>query len=351
MSFKDVISQNYVTNSFKNAVLKKHISHAYIFTGQKGIGKSLFAKEFAKYLFCKNKKDDSCDVCSNCGRIDNNKHPDVHWIATDKKDKFIKIENIREIQRLVKLSPVESENKAFIIKEADRMNEESSNCLLKTLEEPTPNTIIILIANSLTPVKETIKSRCQIIRFSPIPAHIIKKHLMEKFNADTTEVEWASRFCCGSLGSAISLINENFYETNDYIINRFSELKLEDNLNLANEFIESYLSSSNSLEEKRQTLKSIFNCMLQYYRDLLLFKFIKSDGIGEKYLFLFNAGREDSLQTQSNQLTQEQIINIIDEILLSIKYIDYNLNINLLVENIITRIAALKSGNTVELPS
>lgn len=343
MILKKVLSQDHIINAFRNAVLKNHLSHAYIFTGQKGVGKSLFAREFSKYLFCKDKKTDSCGVCRNCGRIDNNNHPDIHWTALGEKDKFIKIEYIREIQHFVKLSPVESENKLFIIKQADRMTEEASNCLLKTLEEPTPSTIIILIADSMTPIKDTIRSRCQIVRFSSIPTHVIKEQLIEKFDADINEVEWISRFCCGSLGTAIDLMKDNFYETNNHIVDRISELKLKDNLNFTDEFIESYLSKDETLEEKRQTLKSIFNCILQYYRDILIFKIKKSHAAYSKDLPLFNIGREDTLQTQSRRLTREQIINMIDEILLAIKYIDYNLNINMLVENIMTKIAILKS--------
>ena len=339
MSFKDILSQNHIVDPFKKAISSDHLSHAYIFTGQKGIGKTLFTKEFSKALFCKINKEDSCDICHNCIRIDNNDHPDIHWIVLDKKDKFIKIENIRDLQYFAKLSPVESEYKVFIIKDADRMNEESSNCLLKTLEEPAPNTIIILIANSLIPIKETIKSRCQINRFSPISTHVIKEQLVNKFDTETKEAEWLSRFCCGSLGNATEMLKNRFYEKNDDIINRISELKLEHNLVFAEEFVESYLNTGDSLEEKRKTLKGILNCILQYYRDLLIVKIRDTNSSADKGdLCLFNVGKEDTLDAQGKYFTQEQIMNIIDEILQAIKYIDYNLN-NLLIENLFTKIA------------
>jgi DNA polymerase-3 subunit delta' len=343
MSFKNILSQNHIVDPFKKAISSDHLSHAYIFTGQKGTGKSLFAKEFTKALFCKSNKGDSCDTCHNCTRIDNNNNPDIHWIALGKKDKFIKIENIRDMQHHVNLSPVESEYKVFIIKEADRMNEESSNCLLKTLEEPTLNTIIILIANSLASVKETIKSRCQIMRFKPIPTDVIKEQLMNEFDTEIKEAEWISRFSCGSLGNAIEFAQDKFYEKNDDIIRRISELKLENNLGFAEIFVESYLSTGDSLEEKRQILKGILNCILQYYRDLLIIKIRDThSNTDEGDLCLFNVGNEDTLQAQSRIFTQEQITNIIDEILKSFMYIDYNLNINLVIENIFTRIAVMR---------
>ncbi len=342
MPFTDIIAQDHVIDHFKKAMKADHLSHAYIFTGQDGIGKTLFAKEFIKALFCKNEENDSCNSCLNCIRIEKNSHPDVFWTEIEEKAKFIKIENIRNLQRSVRLSPLESDYKIFIIKEADRMNEEASNCLLKTLEEPSPNTIIILITNSIATIKETIRSRCQIIRFHPIPTHIIENQLAGKSDADTNKIGWASRFCNGSLGNALDLLDDNYYDINNDIVTRMTEPDM-DNLVFAEEIIDSYLSSEDSLEEKRQTLKRILHCILQLYRDLLIVKVRNGHDVQQEKMSLVNADREDALQRHVNYLTQEQIINVIEEILVSIKYIDFNLNINLLVENIITRITVLNS--------
>ena len=343
MAFSDILAQDHITNHFRKTITSNHLSHAYIFTGQDGIGKTLLAKELSKAILCSEKEDDSCNSCNNCVRIENSNHPDVHWIEIEKKAKFLKIDNIRDLQHSVKLSPVESNYKIFIIKEADRMNEEASNCLLKTLEEPPASTIIILIANSLTPVKETIKSRCQIIRFHPIPAHIIEDQLIKRFDADTSKVGWISRFSSGSMGNAFELLEDNFYEKNSDIVNRIGVSGI-DNLLLAEEVIDNYLSSSETLEEKRQALRRILNCILQFYRDLLVVKIRNVYGTGKKPSPLFNTDHEDTLQRCANYLTQKQITAIINDILEFIKYIDYNLNINLLVENIFTKIAMLNSS-------
>ena len=343
MTFSDILAQDHITDHFRKTIASNHLSHAYIFTGQDGVGKTLLAKEFSKAIFCGEKEDDSCNLCHNCVRIENNHHPDIHWIEIEEKAKFLKIDNIRDLQHSVKLSPVESNYKIFIIKEADRMNEEASNCLLKTLEEPPASTIIILIANSLTPVKETIKSRCQIIRFHPIPAHIIEDQLIKRFDADTSKVGWISRFSSGSMGNAFELLEDNFYEKNSDIVNRIGVSGI-DNLLLAEEVIDNYLSSSETLEEKRQALRRILNCILQFYRDLLVVKIRNVYGTGKKPSPLFNTDHEDTLQRCANYLTQKQITAIINDILEFIKYIDYNLNINLLVENIFTKIAMLNSS-------
>lgn len=342
MPFTDILAQDHIIEHFKKTIKSDHLSHAYIFTGQEGVGKTLFAKEFAKALFCKSGKSDSCSSCLNCIRIENNNHPDVSWTDIEEKAKFIKIEDIRNLQYSVRLSPLESEYKMFFIKNADRMNEEAANCLLKTLEEPSPHTIIILITNSITTVKETIRSRCQIIRFHPIPTHVIENQLRSKSDADANKIGWASRFCNGSLGNALALLDDNYYETNNDIVTRMTQPDM-DNLVFAEEIINSYLNSGDSLEEKRHTLKSILTCILQLYRDLLIVKIRNGNDVQREKMFLFNAEREDTLQRYVNYLTQEHIITVIEEILVSIKYIDFNLNINLLVENIITKITVLTS--------
>ncbi len=336
MPFADILAQEHVISHFKETIKADHLSHAYIFTGQDGVGKELFTKEFTKSLFCKKSKNDSCNICTNCVRIEKGNHPDVFCIEIDEKAKYIKIENIRKLQHAVRLSPIESDYKIFIIKDANRMNEEASNCLLKTLEEPTPNTIFILIANTLSSINETIKSRCQIIRFHTIPTHIIKDQLSKKLDVETRKIEWISRFCNGSLGGAFELLEGNYYEINKNIINRLTRPSM-DNLLLAEEIIATYLNPNDSLEEKRHTLKQILNCILQFYRDLLIIKVSHINCIKMKTP-LFNLDDEDTLRSYSYYLNQENITKIIDEILMSTKYIDYNLNINLLVENIITRI-------------
>ncbi len=342
MPFTDILAQDHVINHFKETIKTNHLAHAYIFTGQDGVGKTLFTKEFTKILFCKNSSNDPCNSCLNCVRIEKNYHPDVYWIGIEEKAKYIKIENIRKLQHFVKLSPIESDHKIFIVKGANMMNEEASNCLLKTLEEPMKNTIFILIANSLLSIKDTIKSRCQIIRFHTIPTHVIRNQLSKKPNTETKEIEWVSRFSNGSLGNAFDLLKNNYYEINNDIINRLTKPSI-DNLLFAEEIITTYLSLNDSLEEKRHTLKRILNCILLLYRDLLLIKASDTNCIKIETPIL-NLDFEGTLQTYANDLTLENIIKIIDEILIYTKYIDYNLNINLLVENFFTKINVLHSS-------
>jgi DNA polymerase-3 subunit delta' len=341
MPFDKIILQNHVVTYFQCVIAKRQLSHAYIFTGQKGLGKSLFAKELSKTLICEKKKNEYCDVCRNCIRIEEQRHPDIHWYGADKNDKFLKIECIRDLQYTASLSPVETSHKIFILQDAEKMNEEAANCLLKTLEEPTPNTLFILTVNSLSGLKETIISRCQVVRFQMIKAQIIKKQLTGKYNCEQEEIEWASVFCGGSLGRAIELIEEGFFRKNSDIIKSITGLKRENNFICAEGFLTSSTGASDSSEEVRQTLKNFLNCILSYYRDMLICKICGRFDAGHGNIPLFNAHLIADLQEQSKRLHLHKITSIIDELLLSLKYLDYNTNINLLIENLTTSLSLL----------
>ncbi len=339
MSFNTILSQDHVINYFKRAIEISHLTHAYIFTGQTGVGKSLFTKEFVKALICKKNINGHCDACHNCDRIDALDHPDIHWEILDKRDRFIKIERIRNLQYKASLCPVELSYKIFIIKDAEKMNEEAANCLLKTIEEPTSNTLFILITNSLSGLNETIISRCQVIRFKPIQTRVIKEYLMKKFSKESDEIVWAANYCCGSLGQACTLLNGAHFQKNSDVINRILRLNKEQNLSCAEEFVHSALTPSRSLEEGRQSLRYVLNCVLRYYRDLLLFKIMRRDKEDFESLPIFNTNHTDSLKLQSTLFSQETIMKIINELLLTIEYLDCNVNIPLLIENLITKIS------------
>ncbi len=356
MSFKKILCQDNIIQLFHGIIAKKRIAHAYIFTGPEGVGKALFAKELVKALFCEFRQGEyasgmtgglnacpipkwygACDNCRACRRIESGNHPDVHWIAREKDDKDIKIEYIHVLQDDVSLKPVEADCKVFIISEADRMNEESSNCLLKTLEEPPPDTIIILITTSVKSLKKTITSRCQVVRFNPLPSSTIETESAIKFDTNPEVLKWVSQSSCGSLGRATKFLEKGIYERENYIIERLSSLKLGDNFSFAEEIIKWDSYQGETSEEKRSRLRLILDIFLQFYRDALLCK------TGFEGVPLYNQHRKGVLESLCANLSKRSIIDIIEHIVTSMEYMAYNVNVNLLLENLLAKIA-LKQG-------
>ena len=140
MSLENVIGQDRVLDFIKSSIENSRLANSYLFIGPEGVGKTLVAKEFAKTLNCEKNRLNPCDICSSCLKIEKQIHPDIHWIEKDDSG-FIKIDQIRNLEKDISLKPFEARKKFFIIKEANCMTAEASNALLKTLEQPPADSV------------------------------------------------------------------------------------------------------------------------------------------------------------------------------------------------------------------
>jgi len=173
MAFRDIKGQERAVEFFRRAVNANKLAHAYLFLGPEGLGKTLLAKNLAKFINCENpamednRKADCCDLCNSCHKIEGRNHPDIHWVESAGRADKISIDDIRLVQKEISLKAYEGKWKVFIILEAQKMTEQAANCLLKTLEEPPSSSLIILSAEGLSGLLPTIISRCQAIKFYP----------------------------------------------------------------------------------------------------------------------------------------------------------------------------------------
>ena len=172
--FNNIIGNETNKQILKNIVENNNISHSYIFSGISGIGKFMFAKEFAKAILCTANEDKPCNNCKSCESFDNLNNPDV--IIIDEKENSIKTEQIKELTNNVLEKPIQSNRKIYIINNSENMTKEAQNSLLKTLEEPPQYITIILITNNENLLLNTIKSRCIKIPFNKLSDDEIKKY-------------------------------------------------------------------------------------------------------------------------------------------------------------------------------
>lgn len=167
-----------------NSVKKKRISHAYLIQGERGTGKRAIALQLAKVLFCQHKQDvEPCHECHVCKRIESGNYPDVHWIVPDGKS--IKIDQIRQLQEEFIYSGLESNQKVYIITDAETLTVNAANRILKFLEEPNRQTTAILLTENSQAIIPTIRSRCQLIDLQPLnpsqfQQQLVKHHISEK---------------------------------------------------------------------------------------------------------------------------------------------------------------------------
>ncbi|TCS94326.1 DNA polymerase III subunit delta' [Hazenella coriacea] len=177
MSFQQLEGQQQVVRILQNALSNHRVAHAYCFAGPKGVGKQKAAIEFAKALNCEKKQIDACDQCRNCRLIEQGNHPDL--VVLRPEGTSIKIDQVRQIQKLFSYSPNPNFTRVIMIEQADLLNVHAANSLLKFLEEPLSPMVAILITEQMKSMLPTILSRCQIIRFTEDPPHRLAKKMEE----------------------------------------------------------------------------------------------------------------------------------------------------------------------------
>lgn len=171
--------QPLATRIITNSIKKDRVSHAYLLQGARGTGKEAIALLIAKGFFCEQKNGiDACGECSNCRRITSRNHPDVHWIEPDGQS--IKIEQIKNLQKEFTYSGLESNKKVYIIKDADTLTVNAANRILKFLEEPSKQTIAIMLTENSQSIIPTIRSRCQVIDLQPLRSRDFQDRLIEE---------------------------------------------------------------------------------------------------------------------------------------------------------------------------
>lgn len=174
MIFSAIIGQDHCIDILRHAILTGRVGTAYLFAGVGGCGKGLTARAFIASIFCASQT--GCGTCPSCRKVLDGTHPDLHLVETT--ETVIKIDRIRELQRELSLRPYEAPRKACIIDGAEKLNQSSGNALLKTLEEPPGDAILILLTNNADAVLSTIRSRSQILSFRSIPEDSIRQHLL-----------------------------------------------------------------------------------------------------------------------------------------------------------------------------
>src|SRR5665213_284430 len=172
MAFKDFPAQSQGVQLLQRSLARGRLGHAYLFTGHQLEELETLARTLAKTLNCQNPvktngvATDCCDDCLNCKKIENDSHADIHWARAESKSRIISVDQTRELTREIQLKPTEAGYKIAIISGTDRLNAQAANAFLKTLEEPPPKSVLILLSTEASRILETILSRCLRLNFS-----------------------------------------------------------------------------------------------------------------------------------------------------------------------------------------
>jgi DNA polymerase-3 subunit delta' len=207
MKLSEIIGHSTVVDTLRRALARGTVHHAYIFAGLPGIGKRTTALALAQTLNCESKEGvDACGQCSSCRKIGHGSHPDVFVVGLPEGKKLIPIDDIRELEKRVATRPHEGRFKIAIIDPADLMTEPAANALLKTLEEPRPGTVLVLVTARLDALLPTVRSRCQILRFRPLETDVVSRLLVKSGEVSDELAALAAVFGGGSLERAAGFL-------------------------------------------------------------------------------------------------------------------------------------------------
>jgi DNA polymerase-3 subunit delta' len=211
VSWHSVRGHEALREAFERVWRRVRLAHAYLFVGPAGIGKRLFARALAKALLCEALPDEgdrsaarleACGRCPSCVQVEAGTHPDLFLVGRPEDSNELKIEILRELCRGFVLKSARGRGKVAILDDADDLNQEAANCFLKTLEEPPPRSLFILLGTAAERQLPTITSRCQVVRFAPLPDALVAELLREQGVSEKILLSRLTRLAAGSPGQA-----------------------------------------------------------------------------------------------------------------------------------------------------
>jgi DNA polymerase-3 subunit delta' len=226
--FSNLVGNTQAKHTLLRLIANGRLPNSLLFVGPDGVGKRQFALETARTILCRSKRaDEACGVCSLCAHIADFVIPEASDSTKDQFKRvffgghrdagivvpyrnFILVDASRDLEREVNFRPSDGPARFFIIDDADRMNENAANAILKTLEEPPPTSYIFLITSRVDSLLPTIRSRCQVLRFTPVPSDEIEQYLIHERALQHHDAALAARLARGSIGRAVDLNIEQF---------------------------------------------------------------------------------------------------------------------------------------------
>ena len=277
MSWQDVYGHERLVEQFRNAVQIGRLASTFLFVGPPGVGKKTFALQLARALLCETYNSselESCDHCSACTQVDALTHPDLELVSKPKGRNFIPVETFigdREhrmragLCHNIALKSFSGGRKIAIIDDADFLNMEGANCLLKTLEEPPRGSLIVLIGTSSQKQLPTIRSRCQMIRFQSLRQEILEQLIVQQGLCQKEESTTIAQQAGGSLERARQIINERAGDFRETFL-AYLRQDHPDTIAVADQLAEFADAAGKDAAAKRGRLREAVDIAIEFYR-------------------------------------------------------------------------------------
>jgi DNA polymerase III subunit delta' len=315
-----VYGHDWAADYLHKGIANNRVRHAYLITGTDSVGKNTLAHAFAMTLNCVHDDPASrpCGECRSCKLIWRGSHPDILYSETDAATGALRIEAIRSLTSRIAMKPYEARYRIAILPDFDHAQPRAQDALLKTLEEPPPYAVLILLAESLEPVLPTITSRSQVIALRPVAAATVEAVLTERYGAGAEDAALLARLCGGRLGWAIDALHQP--ELLDQRREALDLLERALQMNRAGRF-----EMAGDLSGDKLSLARLLELWQTYWRDVLL----HTEGGPVK---LCNIDRAVSIEQMAYSITPEQAREALLATQSLLDQLEYNINTRLAVE-------------------
>ena len=319
LELKEILGHGPIKEHFFNAVITGNISHAYILSGEAGMGKKSLANAFALALLCEKGQADPCRQCHACKQVMSGNHPDLIYV-THEKPASIGVDDVRrQINDTIQVKPYSSAHKIYIVDEAEKMTVQAQNALLKTIEEPPAYAVILLLTTNAEAFLPTILSRCVQLKLKPLKDGEVKDYLVSRMSVEMSQAEIYTAFARGNLGKAIHLADsEDFRHLYGELLDLLKNLKKSD--------ISELLERIRKMKEDKLDIHQCLDFMQMWYRDVLMYKTTKDINL---LIFKDEFSTVNAMSTVSGYDGLERILQAIEKARVRL---DANVNMELVME-------------------
>lgn len=298
-NFGDIIGHEDIVKHFKSSIEMEKVSHAYILNGEKGVGKKTVASVVAKFLQCESGEPDPCGKCKSCLQAESGNQPDIIWVEHEKPG-VISVEEIRtQIVNDISLKPYSSRYKIYIVPDAQIMNPQAQNALLKTLEEPPEYAVIMLLTNNVDKFLPTILSRCIVLNFKPVEPLQMIEYLETIVGVDHDKARFCTDFAQGNLGKAVRLaISPDYNELKEdsvRLLRRITDMETDE-----------IIQAVKNMGKYKLEISDYIDIMTMWFRDILMVKISNSPN---KVIF---KGEFSIMKKQASHTSYEGIEKILE---------------------------------------
>jgi len=320
----NIVGHEHAINTLRRALVAQRVRHAYLFTGPEHIGKALLAQRFAQTLLCIGGGDahhapqNPCNICLSCRKVMHGNHPDVHYISRPPEKQFILIEQVRALQADAARKTLEGRRNIFIIQGMHEMNVQAANCLLKTLEEPEPDVVLLLTAPDPGSLLPTIPSRVQQVPMQLLTTKQIKFALEDRWRVEPDEASLIAALAAGRMGWAVQAV-----EDEDMLAERQAQLETLAKLSTAGKVQRFDVAQRLSAESDK--LHGILELWLLWWRDMVL-------AANNCLDLIVNIDMQGIIQNQAAKVGAAESQRMVRAILGTMEALDQNVNARVALE-------------------